>query len=83
MDINTITSLIGTVGFPIVCCLALGFFIWKVYQQSVKREEKLMGEIAENRAVNEKAISTLTLYAERLGVIEEDVKEIKDILHHE
>ena len=83
MDINTITSLIGTVGFPIVCCLALGFFIWRVYQQSVKREEKLMEEIAENRAVNDKAIETLALYAERLGVIEEDVKEIKNILHHE
>lgn len=83
MDINTITTLIGTVGFPIVCCLALGFFIWKVYQQSVKREDTLMAEIAENRAVNDKAIETLALYAERLGVIEEDVKEIKEILHHE
>lgn len=83
MDINTITTLIGTVGFPIVCCLALGLFIWKVYQQSVKREDTLMAEIAENRAVNDKAIETLALYAERLGVIEEDVKEIKEILHQE
>lgn len=77
------TELITTVGFPIALVIAMGFFIWKIYQQSVAREEKLMTEIAENRIVNEKAIETLTIYAERLGVIESDVKEIKEIISHE
>ena len=83
MEIGVISELIATLGFPIALVVAMGFFIWKIYQQSVAREEKLMTEIADNRAVNEKAIETLALYAERLGNIESDVKEIKDILHHE
>lgn len=83
MDISLISELIATLGFPIALVVAMGFFIWKIYQQSVTREEKLMTEIADNRAVNEKAIETLALYAERLGNIETDVKEIKDLLHHE
>lgn len=77
------TDLISTVGFPIASVIAMGFFIWKIYQQSVAREETLMTEITENRIVNEKAIETLTIYAERLGVIENDVKEIKEIISHE
>lgn len=83
MDVTIWTELIGTLGFPIALVLAMGFFIWTIYKQSVVREEKLMAEIAENRVVNEKAIETLTLYAERLGNIETDVKEIKDIISHE
>lgn len=83
MDVTIWTELIGTLGFPIALVLAMGFFIWNIYKQSVAREEKLMEEIAENRVVNAKAIETLTLYAERLGNIETDVKEIKDIISHE
>ena len=83
MEIGVVTDLITTLGFPIALVVAMGFFIWKMYQQSVTREEKLMEEIANNRLVNEKAIETLALYAERLDNIETDVKEIKDILDHE
>jgi chromosome segregation ATPase len=39
-----------------------------------------MGELAECRVVNEKAIETLAVYAERLSVIETDVKDIKKII---
>ena len=80
MDIAMIGDLISNFGFPIVLVLAMGLFIWKMYQQSVTREEKLMNELAECRAVNEKAIETLSVYAERIGVIEADVKEIKSII---
>lgn len=80
MDMTVFTELIATLGFPIALVIAMGFFIWTIYKQSVEREEKLMTEIAENRIVNEKAIETLTLYAERLGNIESDVKEIKNII---
>lgn len=75
-------ELIQTLGFPIAVCLACGFFIYKLWQQSVEREKLLMTEIAECRAVNTKAIETLSVYAERLGVIESDVREIKDIVMH-
>lgn len=80
MDITMIGDLISNFGFPIVLVLAMGLFIWKMYQQSVTREDKLMNELAECRAVNEKAIETLSVYAERIGIIEADVKEIKSII---
>ena len=80
MDIAMIGDLISNFGFPIVLVLVMGLFIWKMYQQSVTREEKLMNELAACRAVNDKAIETLSVYAERIGVIEADVKEIKSII---
>jgi chromosome segregation ATPase len=78
MELGLILEAIATVGFPIVCVLALGFFVWTIYQQSVKREATLMGEIAENRLVNEKAIETIAQFAERFTHIESDVELIKN-----
>lgn len=83
MDVTIWTELIGTLGFPIALVLAMGFFIWTIYKQSVAREEKLMQELAENRAINKQAIETLALYNERLTNIESDVRDIKDIVTHE
>lgn len=80
MDIAMIGELITNFGLPIAMVIAMGAFIWIIYKQSVTREEKLMTELSECRAVNEKAIETLTIYAERLSVIENDVKEIKEII---
>lgn len=77
MDITVFTDLIATVGFPIAVVIALGLFVWRIYKKSEDREEALLLEIKENRDINAKALSTLGLYAERLGVIEQDVKEIK------
>ena len=31
MDVNTLTTLITTLGFPIVCVVGLGWFIYKIY----------------------------------------------------
>ena len=58
----------------------MGLFIFKLYKDSVVREEKLTEQINESRNINAKAIETLSLYSERLGIIESDVKEIKDIV---
>ena len=70
MDMSTLEHLISEFGFPIVVCIALGYFVWQLYKQSVKREEKLM-------EVNAEAISTIAKYADKLDIIQEDVKEIK------
>ena len=47
MDTQAVTQLITNLGFPIVCCLALGYFIWKfankLNNDSVSREDRLMG----------------------------------------
>lgn len=78
MEVATFVELIPTLGFPIACVIALGFFVWKIYNQSITREEKLMAEITENRLVNEKAIETIAQFAERFTHIENDVELIKN-----
>lgn len=78
MEASMFVELISTLGFPIACVIALGFFVFKIYTQSVNREAKLMTEIEENRKVNEKAIETIALYAERLSHIEDNIDEIKN-----
>lgn len=77
MTIETIADLITNLGLPIALVIAMAFFIYKIYQQSVERENKLMLEIEENRKINEQAIATISLYAEKLDGIQEDIKEIK------
>lgn len=77
MDITMFVELISTVGFPIALVLAMGIFIYKIYTQSVKREEALMEEIKVNRETNAKAIETISKYSEKLEVIQADINEIK------
>lgn len=76
-----VLEVIGTVGFPILVALALGWFVWTIYKQSVVREEKLMEEITENRLVNTKFAEIIAGYEITLGEIKEDVKDIKNTLH--
>lgn len=72
-----LVELIPTVGFPIVCVVAMGMFIWKIYKASETREAKLMVEITENRKINEQAIETIAKYAENLETMKTDISEIK------
>jgi hypothetical protein len=81
MEAMTLIELIPTLGFPIVMVIALGFFVYKLWQESVKREEKLMAEITENRVVNTKFAEIIGQYEITLGEIRSDVKDIKDTLH--
>ena len=78
MDTRLIVELISAVGFPITACLLLGWFIFKIYKKGEEREAALRTEIESCQEVNKEAIKTLALYAERLGIIENDVKEIKE-----
>lgn len=85
-------ELIPTVGFPIVCVIALGAFVFVIYRNTTKenkenmealqarckeREDKLYDEIKENREVIAQAIATIAQYADKLEIIQEDIKEIK------
>ena len=81
MELTTLIELISTLGFPIVCVLALGIFVYKLWQQSVKREEKLMEEITENRRINTKFAEIIAGYDITLSEIKSDVKDIKDTLN--
>jgi len=71
-------SLISTVGFPIAVAIALGAFIWRIYQRSEKREDELRAEITENRIINAKFAEIISKYSIEIGEIKEDVKEIKE-----
>lgn len=92
MEVGTIMELITNLGFPIACVVAMGMFIYKFYNDYTKetkanmeavqarckeREEKLYEEIKENREVNAKAIETIAHYAEKLDIIQSDIKDIK------
>lgn len=77
MELNTFTELISNLGLPIVLVLAMGWFIYKLWQQSVEREKKLYEELAECRSINSKAIDTISSYAEKLESIQNDVTTIK------
>lgn len=83
---------IATFGFPIICCLVLGWFVFKIYQDTTKqnqenmekvqsrckeREEKLYQEIAKQNEINDRAIDTIAHYAEKLDSIQQDIKDIK------
>ena len=89
MDVNTVQTLITSVGFPIVCVLALGWFIYKAFEKFTanadKREEKLYSLIAEAQATNEKLLQTnaefvgvLDAYKTDLVTIKNDVSVIKE-----
>ncbi len=78
MEVVTfLVELIPTVGFPIVCVVALGLFVYKIYKRSEEREDKLMTELTETRKVNAQAIETITKYATNLETITNDISEIK------
>lgn len=92
MEASKLIELITNVGFPIVCVVAMGWFIYKIYcnmnvqnaenmekvqERCKEREEKLYEEIKENREVNARAIETIAHYAERLDVIQQDIHDIK------
>lgn len=83
-----IVSLIPTLGFPIVACIAVAWYCWylsklhsqdmeKVQKRCREREDKLYEEIEENRKINAEAIATISKYVEKLDSIQQDVKEIK------
>lgn len=78
LKMETFVNLISNVGFPIAVCIALGYFIFKIYKDSVVRETLLREEIATAQENNSRAIEALTILESRLELIEADIKEIKN-----
>ena len=86
-------EMISTLGFPIVCVVAMAGFIYKFYTDYTKetkenmeavqarckeREDKLYDEIRENREINGKFAEIIAKYDTKLDEIIADVKEIKE-----
>ena len=91
MAVNTVQTLITSLGFPIVCVIALGWFIYKAFEkftsQAEKREEKLYTVIAQAQETNERLtqtnaefLSVLNTYKTDLDDIKADVSEIKQTM---
>jgi hypothetical protein len=87
-----IAELIPTLGFPIVVCLAAGWFIYKIYKDTTKnnqdnmtnlqarcqeREEKLYVQLEKQNEINGRFAEIIAQYEVKLDEIKEDVKDIK------
>ena len=77
MEIALFLEIIGTVGFPIAAVVALGWFIYKIYKASEKREAELRQEIKENREINGKFADIISKYSVEITEIKTDIKDIK------
>lgn len=68
MDINSVVSLIGTLGFPIVMCLLM-------FKQAEKQNERYDEQTKETTAAINKLEKAITILTERLlgtGTKDED-----------
>ena len=96
MELAAIIELIPTLGFPIICVLGLGWFIYKIYNDTTKqnaenmervqvrcqeREEKLYEQLEKQNETNGKFASIIAHYEVKLDEIKEDVRDIKNTLH--
>ena len=82
MDISTAESLITSIGFPIFCVLALGFFIYKSYEKietrNEGREEKLYTMLANSQTAIDNAIETNAKFVAQLESMQNNVNRISD-----
>lgn len=54
MDANTVTTLISTVGFPIVCCVYMAYLIKDMNQKHADEMNTLRETLAKNTSALEK-----------------------------
>lgn len=94
MDVSNITQLITSLGFPIVCVIAMAYAMWKVYTRSEdrneQREDKLYKVISDAQVQNKelsdtnaKFVTILKNYESDLDGIKTDVTDIKNKLAKE
>lgn len=81
MDVDLITQLIATVGFPIFCVLALGMFIYKSYNNistiNKEREDKLYTMLGKTQEQLDNAQETNSKFLTVLEQINRDTEEMK------
>ena len=93
MDAETLTKLISTLGFPIVCVIFLGYFSFymvkrtneqacnqmkEIQDRAIEREKVLYEEVKINREANAQAMAIISKYAGKLDTIQNDIADIKD-----
>lgn len=77
LTLPIILEVIGTVGFPILVALALGYFVYLLWKQSAEREDKLLEALAESRRINSEFTEIISKYNSELTEIKTDIRDIK------
>lgn len=92
MEFAALVELIPTLGFPIICVLGLGWFIYKIYQDTTKanaenmqkvqercqeREDKLYNQLEKQNEINGQFAAIIAQYDVKLNNIQKDIDEIK------
>ena len=92
MIMEAVLQAITTVGFPIVCAMLMGWFIYRIYTNSTQqnkenmeavqarcaeREEKLYTIISEAQTTNERLLQTNAEFVSVLETYKTDLVEIK------
>jgi hypothetical protein len=90
--LGAIAEFIPTLGFPIICVIGLGWFIYKIYNDTTKqnqanmeavqarckeREEKLYVQLEKQNEINGKFANIIAQYDVKLDTIQSDINEIK------
>ena len=79
MDIN---NLISNYGFPIACCIAMGFFIYQMWQKNEETNGKTLIALNTVTDTNKELVKTNQSLIEnmdsKISVIENKVDEIAD-----
>ena len=88
MEVAELTTLITTVGFPIVCAIGMAFFIYRCFfsitAANKEREARLYkiindvrGELAKSIEINASFIKTLEIMDNNIKELSDDIDEIK------
>lgn len=59
MDVNTVIQIISTLGFPIVCCGFLGWYIVRTTDAHKSESDKMIEAIHNNTIVIQKLVDKL------------------------
>ena len=68
MDVNTLTTLIGSFGFPIFACVAMGWYVKYQTDQNKEETQKMREEHAKDMEKVTIAINNNTIALEKLCV---------------
>lgn len=72
MDVNAISSLVSSLGFPIVCCGALFWYLNKTMNGFLDKIESNLNELSKSIQDNTNATSKLVTTVELLTKIGDD-----------
>jgi hypothetical protein len=90
--LGAIAEYIPTLGFPIVCVIGLGWFIYKIYNDTTEqnqanmeavqvrckeREEKLYVQLEKQNEINGKFANIIAQYDVKLDNMQSDINDIK------